>query len=873
MQNREMNTNAAVSLERPPTGPEEQRSTLPQHLMHLPGGPWAVWRTVALRGAGFPAADVYRLATPAAALAADRLIEAEDEEARMRSDALTLLRRDIEAADGEKLAALKKALSRVKKGKPTVERGVMNTETITALSAYQQASLRSAEARSAHVRTYQEQVAHLSQAIQEVARTERFREAVTWQNRHALHGSIEALLRMTPGENIRGTDRRKREELVANYLQRYCIKNDTIGFFGPLGWAKLMPEGEAIRVPAETTFLAARNVRFEAWCIDALAESLAHDRVLKPWAAPRRGPFIYLENTLLHLPFKRPIKIPLTLAEVIKACDGEKTGKQIAHELLQNPALKLRSAEDVYRILEALHTRELIQWSFTVPVPYKLNPEEGFRRLCEGIEVEELRRPILDALDKMESARRAVARAAGDAESLDGALKHLEETFTSLTGQAPTRAAGEMYASRTLVYEDCRRAPEIEIGPQILQSLGPPLSLLLTSARWLTSEIAARYRKAFEEIHADLSQKARSPVIDAANFWLRVHPLLYDEKAKLTSDALAGFHQRWTNILNFDPQQSRMHYNSEDLWPQVQAAFHVPRAGWSYARYNSPDVMIAASSTEAIRRGDYQFVLGEMHAAEVTVANWVFVGQHPAPDELFQCLESDLPEPRVVPIAPKYQPGLTVRTSPALLSSKDYFLEYAFEPSDVPSARSLPISQLVIEKRDDKLLFRTRDGRLQFDPIEFMGTPMTNLVINTLKIVPASYHAPRITIDRLVVSRESWTFSPSAIGFVQEKDDSARFMAARRWARAHGIPRLVFVKTPVEMKPFFVDFDSPIYVSNFVRIIRRSAAAAESDVPTLRNCLITLSEMLPTPEQTWLPDAQDRHCTSEFRMVTLDLIK
>jgi hypothetical protein len=25
--------------------------------------------------------------------------------------------------------------------------------------------------------------------------------------------------------------------VIANYLQRYCLKNDTIGFYGPVGWA------------------------------------------------------------------------------------------------------------------------------------------------------------------------------------------------------------------------------------------------------------------------------------------------------------------------------------------------------------------------------------------------------------------------------------------------------------------------------------------------------------------------------------------------------------------------------------------------------------------------------------------------------------
>ena len=35
-------------------------------------------------------------------------------------------------------------------------------------------------------------------------------------------------------------------DVVARYWQRYCSKNDTIGFFGPLGWGRFTEEGEAI---------------------------------------------------------------------------------------------------------------------------------------------------------------------------------------------------------------------------------------------------------------------------------------------------------------------------------------------------------------------------------------------------------------------------------------------------------------------------------------------------------------------------------------------------------------------------------------------------------------------------------------------------
>jgi hypothetical protein len=362
--------------------------------------------------------------------------------------------------------------------------------------------------------------------------------------------------------------------------------------------------------------------------------------------------------------------------------------------------------------------------------------------------------------------------------------------------------------------------------------------------------------------------RSGSQTLDFQSFWMKFFPLLFRHDLLLTHDAVAELQARWGAILKVDPQQRRMNYSSEELRPQVEAAFEATRPGWPGARYNSPDVMVAAASADAIRRGDYELILGEMHAGDITVANWVFMGQNPRAEEFVRAIDLDIPETRYLPVISKTQPTLTARTSLGLFSSKDYFLECAFEPAHTPPSRSLKFAEHVLERRDGKLSVRTRDGRLRFDPVELMGSVMSTLVINSVKLLPPAAHMPRITIDRLAVIRESWSFSPADIEFALEKDDAARFVAARRWGRDHGMPRLVFIKTPTEMKPFFLDFESPVYVNNFAKMIRRSLKAESG--AKLKNPHIIVSEMFPTPEQVWLPSA-DGNCTSEFRFVTLDM--
>jgi hypothetical protein len=59
-----------------------------------------------------------------------------------------------------------------------------------------------------------------------------------------------------------------------------------------------------------------------------------------------------------------------------------------------------------------------------------------------------------------------------------------------------------------------------------------------------------------------------------------------------------------------------------------------------------------------------------------------------------------------------------------------------------------------------------------------------------------------------------------------------------------------------------VDFDSPVYVSIFAKAVRRLARRDPG-------AKLTVSEMLPTPEQTWLTDDEGQRYTSELRFVAV----
>ena len=180
-----------------------------------------------------------------------------------------------------------------------------------------------------------------------------------------------------------------------------------------------------------------------------------------------------------------------------------------------------------------------------------------------------------------------------------------------------------------------------------------------------------------------------------------------------------------------------------------------------------------------------------------------------------------------------------------------------------PGQQAVPVSELLIEKVEGELVMRTRDGRFRCDLMEALGEALSVLAVNSFKVVEPAAHSPRLTVDRLVISRESWSFSAEELDFAFEKHEEARFLAARRWARAQALPRFAFVKSPAEVKPVYVDFASTIYVDMLAKLIRRTAEQSGSTV--------TFTEMLPRLDQTWLPDADGHTYTSEFRVVAVDL--
>ncbi len=768
------------------------------HLIPLSGGDWSLWRCMALRGTGLPSAWMDGLAAPGLA---DHLEACLDAEVRIRAarsaayDAVGSAAAGADPALAERLRRTRNALSR---------RGVAPEASDCAPVDEAIERLRDAIAACrARMETLPEAVAAarrtVSDFIDRIGAEPRLLEALTWQNRRVLK-----TMRLPSRDLKSGTawKRRADDQTVASYLQRYCTKNDTIGFFGPVGWARLGSTGPTVAVEPGPALVEHRATRIEQWAVDALAEALIRDQAIRaallPKLAPRRHGFVALgDGAAMSALGDRVPLAPRELA-LLAACDGTRSAEALAtafaageardgDDLLDSSGLpddadRYADTVAVLAQLERWRDAQLIAWTLEVPLGWQ--PEATLRRRLALIGDLPTRRRALAVLDEFESAVARVGRCAGDATALETAIDALEATFTRLTGAEPHRNAGAMYAARSVVFEDCRRDLHFALGPGFNEAVGPALSLLLQSARWLTHDVAIRFRDAFAAAHADLSNRQGRAVVPFLGLWFRIQRLLFGAKDRPVEAAIALLQQRWAEILDLPPDARRVERSSTALAPRVAQAFAAPGPGWREARHHCPDLMIAATSVEAIARGDFVAVLGELHLAILAIGDGTFAPQHPEPAELREALRRDLGGARVAFVASKQWPKTTLRSAPMLAQPDDLALETGFDPSALPRDRTLRAADLDVVPRGERLIVRSRDGCFERELVDFVAIQLSYVMMQSFRLLAAAAHAPRVTIDRLVVARETWCVPAATLDFARERDAASRLLGAPLGARS-----------------------------------------------------------------------------------------
>jgi Lantibiotic dehydratase, N terminus len=765
----------------------------------LPGTQWSLWRQVVLRAPGFPAGGVDLLASTELAAAADGLTERETDDAGQWSRYRTV---------------------------------------------------------------FEEETGQLSSRILGLAAEPRLELALAWQNHRVFDTAIAPMLRNQAGNNVRrNSKQRQHEELIANYWQRYCVKNDTIGFTGPVGWSLLDPEAAVTRLETGKELIASSEVYFEIWVIDRLAAAIAAEPGMTQWIPPRKLPFVRI--TERHAMGPAGVSVALSAAEsaVLSRCTGQVPARDIARECA-GVTPEAATEEDVYTVITRLRRKRLLTWKLELPL--SPHPERHLRHFLEHVGDPALSAEGLRRLDLLVTARdTAWAASHSDPAGFVSALHDLDETFTKVAGAQPSRRGGQTYGGRTLIYHDARRDAALTLGADFLAAMRP-LELLLDSARWLSYHFAARIQKLFTSIAIRMTGDGTS--LDLASFCFECMSVIARSAPVIVTELQRDFQQRWAAILRVPPDVRRVRRDGAALRDEVREAFDAPHSGWTGGRYCSPDLMIAATGVDAINQGDFDLILGEMHLGIASSRHYCFVTQHPSPGDLLDCLAVDSPGPRLLPVVPKENRGrLTVRTSSALTRDMDFLAAVYAQTAEPGRPRLLNGADLTVSPGAAGPVVSIPGGP-SFPVIDVLAEMLLSVFMDSFELVPRAAYQPRIAIDRLVIVREAWRFDAAQIEFAQLRDEPARFAAGRRWRRASGLPRQVFVKVTGEVKPFFVDFDSVISVNILAKSLRR----LQERPPGSPDIFVQFSEMLPSAESLWLTDSAGGRYTSELRIVAVD---
>lgn len=712
---------------------------------------------------------------------------------------------------------------------------------------------------------FQDAVADNSQEVSRIAGYGMLREAITWQNPSTLV-ILDALCAGGP-DTSRNSRRRYREQQLSRYWQRYCAKAETIGFFGPGLWITVDEHAPRVNLSPGTGLIRKRQIFLEPWAYAAYGALLAADAEIRRWLPPAPVPHYVHDRQSLRRPGLEPAILTDAESAVLSLCDGTRPAASIVAELAGNPASGIPDDEAGYELLACLAAKRLLTWDANLAV----DPQAGklLDARIAAIGDERVQRRARAGLDRLRAAAERVAAAAGAPQALQQALAALDAEFIEVTGQEPRRGHGRAYAGRGVCYEDTTRDLSVVIGRKFLDDISPALSVVLDAARWVTHEAAAVYRLALNEVFTRVSS-AGGPVY-LSDLWEPAIELFYGTGRRPIDEVMEALAARWDKVLQLSaapPGTRRLHYSMADVRSQAREVFHASGPGWSLGRIHSPDVHICASSADAINDGNFLAVLGEIHIAHATMAGTAATWSQSDPQRVLELSVSDCGRPRLLPLLPTAwtkDPGRNVHIEHA---PSDLHLAFA-RAKGIDRERLVPVSSVSVVPAGDALIGVLPDGR-RAPLIEFFAFFLSQSVVNAFKSVLGTSHTPRVTVDRLVLFRETWRVplaSLDSLSSIAMREEEQQYIAARRLVAELGLPDRCFVKISTETKPFYVDFTSPLFVSSLCTMLRSLKASGTSDVT------VTISEMLPDTSQAWVSDGGGKRYFGEIRFHFTDAAK
>ncbi len=679
----------------------------------------------------------------------------------------------------------------------------------------------------------------------ELAATDGVRQALLWQNPAAL----QVVERVHALDQPRPSRRRFRDRMLTRYLQRYHSRNESVGFFGPIAIARVDPA--VPRLTARPGSHRHRDSRayFEDWAIVALADRLAQQCRLRHELPPAWAVGTVLDGRTVLRPDRPPRRLTGPEQAVLALVDGRSTARAIAAGL---------GDVEVFAVLHELTDSGYLHWGFDIPMD--LEPERALREQLQALPPGEVTGAALEVLDRWDKIRRTAADAT-DATALAAALDQLDDDFQRTVAAPATRTATEAPYGRRLLHPMSRRDVDLRLGVRLVAELAEPLAAVLDAARWFVGRMGAVFVEWAQQHYAELAPLYRGARVPLDVLCGRLIPMSLDPALTLAvEDELVA---RWGRLLPIDPAARRVRSSVADLVGRA-GLFACEPVSWPGGRYHSPDVMIAARDVQAIVDGDYEFVMGELHVGLVTADSSTVRPFLEFPDEIQTLSEAGLrpDEHRFMPLHPRADRMLTGRSYPQPESFSPRYRYLSFGPRTGARPAPGPVTVLgsAWVRREQGELVVVLAGGEELALLTVLGEYVSAMASSRFRLAPKLAHTPRVTLDRLVVSRETWRFAAAELlSAATRHGGAADFHQVRLVAAHHDLPRFLFWRASPQTKPMLLDLSNPLSVN----LLTASLRGRPDDT-------VTLTEMLPEPARLWLTDAAGQRYTSELRFTAED---
>ena len=567
------------------------------------------------------------------------------------------------------------------------------------------------------------------------------------------------------------------------------------------------------------------------------------DPTVRPELSPRLDPNGRIEgDRFLFTDTGDTVQLEPRIVKLLVGCDGSTPAHSLGAEL---------------EVLDQLAQQRIIRWEVEVPAldPHAFDTMLSDVRKWRDGPARSHWIKQLEPLAVLPAKFIQASKPASRLQIMDEARQRLQEL-----GSARSTSNRFLYSASNPIGEECFRECGLSIGPDLVNEVAieaaPWIDLWRDSYAFIASRVAAGLRQVLENA---------SPVAAMAlPEFMRTCEIA---KLSLTGPGLVALaHVAFQELKAAFREQMKPHADKAEHELNIDDC-HFVRRKFQYPKFDeytfpSADLQIATKSIEAVGRGEYQWILAELHPP-VALLHHGFYWSCPDKPALHRALSS------TVNGHPSFHFGIFVAdfTASTCVHLIDPMPDLTyFVASQRGSARWRRISpseaEVYVDPESGDVCLR------KIDTGEHLGSFARNWII------PLGFHPfqfgmvpqmPRLRCGKVIVQRRTWTITVDELGTGDFRGVSSDLVLAVERLRARrDLPRHVYIR-PTEQalrrsgaegrdkdtKPVFVDLESYLFLEIFHRWLTK---AGELEV----------TEMLPDPEHLLWKEPDGRH-TFELR--------